>query len=128
MNRKSDAGPEGRPLNFSPARKGWETDRQDCGALEARHYQHSGCRTSGARTMLRNRCPSPAGLGWGLAVGPPGLDDFRGTRWEAPKGYLRYGLRDVSSCCGPHSRNHYSFAAVVSAGVRDDLRLNNSNP
>jgi hypothetical protein len=30
-------GPEGRPLNFSPARKGWETERQDCGALEARH-------------------------------------------------------------------------------------------
>jgi hypothetical protein len=35
---------------------------QGCGALEARHYLHSGCRASGARTMLRNR-PSPPGLG-----------------------------------------------------------------
>jgi hypothetical protein len=78
MNRKADTGREGRPLNFSPARKGWETDRQDCGALEARHYQHSGCRASGARTMLRNRCPSPPGLGLSLATGPPGLGPIRG--------------------------------------------------
>jgi hypothetical protein len=40
MNRKSEPGPEGREPDVSPARKGWETDRQDCGAPEARHYIH----------------------------------------------------------------------------------------
>src|SRR5580658_745902 len=75
MNRKSDAGPEGRPLNFSPAREGWETDRQDCGALEARHYRHSGCRASGARTMLRNRSqPFRAGLKFGYRPYGPRSD------------------------------------------------------
>jgi hypothetical protein len=50
----------------APCRKSGEglgDGRQNCGALEARHYLHSGCRASGARTMLRNRCPSPPGLG-----------------------------------------------------------------
>ena len=54
-----DLRPGGPGAKISPAREGWESDRQDCGALEARHYQHSGCRTSGARMMLWNRCPSP---------------------------------------------------------------------
>jgi hypothetical protein len=42
MEKRNPEGPEGRPLNFSPARKGWEKDRQDWRALEARHYQHFG--------------------------------------------------------------------------------------
>jgi hypothetical protein len=50
-------GPTAKP---SPARQGWETDRQDCGALEARHYLHSGCRASGVRTISRTRYPSPS--------------------------------------------------------------------
>jgi hypothetical protein len=32
------------------------------------------CRAYGARTMLGDQCPSPAGLGSRLAVGPTGLE------------------------------------------------------
>jgi hypothetical protein len=89
-HQKSIRGPEGRPPNISPARKGWETDRQDCGALEARHYLHSGCRTSGARTMLRNR-PSPPGLVRCLANGPTGLGPIRGLFSSFPHRLVRAG-------------------------------------
>jgi hypothetical protein len=33
--------PVGPVAKLSPARKGWGTDGEDCGALEARHYLHS---------------------------------------------------------------------------------------
>ena len=49
--------------------------RQVCGALEARHYQHSGCRTSGARTMLGiDSQPSRAGLKFGYRPYGPRSD------------------------------------------------------
>src|ERR1700733_10293138 len=62
-------GPEGRPLNFSPARKGWDTVTQHPGAPEARHYERptilnmSGDETGAAPTALRSSrglTPSPS--------------------------------------------------------------------
>ena len=86
--------PVGPVAKISPARKGWETDRQDCGALEARHYQHSGCRASGARTMLRNRCPSL-----------PGWADF---------GYRPYGPEsDLRFIAGSHSLSGLGLLLAV---------------
>src|ERR1700722_19732948 len=55
-------GPEGRPLNFSPVRQGWDTVTQHPGAPEARHYarptilnmswEETGCRAYGAHIFI----------------------------------------------------------------------------
>src|ERR1700723_1491130 len=72
-------GPEGRPLNFSPVRQGWDTVTQHPGAPEARHYArptilNMSWDETGAATTLRS-CrmdPQPCRAGLKFSGRPSG--------------------------------------------------------